>query len=262
MGNILEASFHPKCSYAWRSILQARDVIHRGAMWKVGDGSSIAIWGQRWLPNQPNGRFISPKIASTMTWVKDLFYPGTRIWDPRLLERTFVPWEAELIKNILVSKGWSEDLLIWLLTPNGHYSVRSAYHMLFEGESRQEPGSSSSENSHQVWKSIWKIRTPNKIRHFIWCVARDSMPIKRNLKARHLPVEETCELCGDSQESFMHSIWLCEHAQSVWKSELCFVQYYRKGFRMFFVLLEEVLRKGSRFHVAWFSAIVWSLWQR
>ena len=87
------------------------------------------------------------------------------------------------------------------------------------------------------------------------------MPIKQNLKARHLPVEETCELCGDSQESLMHSIWLCEHAQSVWKSELCFVQYYRKGFRIFFILL-EVLRKGSGFHVAWFSAIVWSLWQR
>lgn len=45
-------------------------------------------------------------------------------------------------------------------------------------------------------------------------------------------------------------------------SELCFVQYYRKGFRTFFDLLEEVLRKGSGFHVAWFSAIAWSLWQR
>ena len=56
-----------------------------------------------------------------------------------------MPWEAELIKNIPVSKGWSEDLLIWSLTPNGHYSVRSAYHMLSEGESRQEPSSSSSE---------------------------------------------------------------------------------------------------------------------
>ena len=148
MGNILEASVHPKCSYAWRSILPARDVIRRGAMWRVGDGSSIAIWGQRWLPDQPNGRVISPKLASTVTCVKDLFYPGTRIWDSGLLERTFVPWEAELIKNIPVSEGWTEDLLIWPLTPDGHYSVRSAYHMLSEDESRQEPGSSSSENSH------------------------------------------------------------------------------------------------------------------
>ena len=31
-GNILEAAVHPKCSYAWRSILQARGVIEKGAI--------------------------------------------------------------------------------------------------------------------------------------------------------------------------------------------------------------------------------------
>ena len=159
------------------------DVIHRGAIWRVGDGSSIAIWGQRWLPKHANGRVISPKLTSIVTYVKDFFYPGTRIWDLGLLERTFVPWEAELIKLIPVSEGWVEDLLIWPLTPDGNYSVRSAYHMLTAEESSQAPGLSSLENSHQVWKSIWKIRTPNKICHFIWRAARDSLPTKHNLKA-------------------------------------------------------------------------------
>ena len=40
-GNILDANFHPRCSYAWRSILQARNVINKGAVWRVGDGSTI-----------------------------------------------------------------------------------------------------------------------------------------------------------------------------------------------------------------------------
>ncbi|XP_075654998.1 uncharacterized protein LOC142625188 [Castanea sativa] len=111
-------------------------------------------------------------------------------------------------------------------------------------------------------KSIWKIRTLNKIRHFIWRATRDSLPTKQNLKARHLPVEETCALCGDFQETLMHSIWLCEQAQAVWKFEISFVPYYRNGFRSFFDLLEEVLRKGSGYHVALFSTIAWSLWQR
>ena len=38
-GNILEASVHPRCSYAWRSILQARGVIEKGAIWRVGNGN-------------------------------------------------------------------------------------------------------------------------------------------------------------------------------------------------------------------------------
>ena len=88
------------------------------------------------------------------------------------------------------------------------------------------------------------------------------MPTKLNLKARHLPVEDTCELCGDFQETTLHSLWLCEHSQAVWKSNISFAPYYRKCFRRFFDLLEEVLRKGSAYHVALFSTIAWCLWQR
>ncbi|XP_075633668.1 uncharacterized protein LOC142606158 [Castanea sativa] len=60
----------------------------------------------------------------------------------------------------------------------------------------------------------------------------------------------------------MHCLWLCEHAQAVWKSEISFAPYYRKGFRRLFDLLEEVLCKGSAYHVALFSTIAWSMWQR
>ena len=200
----------------------------------MGDGSKIDVWGHRWLPAQDHSKIISPRLNSSVIHVKDLFYPGTRIWDPGLLERTFFPWEAELIKVIPVSEGRVEDLLIWPSTPDGNYSVQSAYRMLIDEVSCQEPGTSAPEGFQQVWKGIWKIWTPNKICHFIWLAARDSLPTKLSLKARHLPVEDTCELCGDFQETTLHSLWLCEHAQAVWKSDINFVQYYRKGFRSFF----------------------------
>ena len=77
--------------------------------------------------------------------VKDMFYPGTRIWDSGLLERTFLPWEAEMIKVILVSEGQVVDLLTSPLTPDGNYSVRNAYHMLMDEVSSQELGTSFSE---------------------------------------------------------------------------------------------------------------------
>ena len=31
-------------SYAWKSILRGRDIIQRGAKWKVGGGEKINIW--------------------------------------------------------------------------------------------------------------------------------------------------------------------------------------------------------------------------
>ena len=130
--------------------------------------------------------------------VKDLFCPGTRIWDPGLLERNFLPWEAKMIKVIHVSEGLMEDQLTWPLTSNGNYSVRSAYRMLMDEVSSQEPSTSSSKEFQQVWKGIWKIWTPKRICHFIWYTT--------------LPVEDTCKLCGDFQETTLHSLWLYEYA--------------------------------------------------
>ena len=41
--SVLDAPIHPKCSYAWRSILQAREVIEKGAIWRVGSGQQIEV---------------------------------------------------------------------------------------------------------------------------------------------------------------------------------------------------------------------------
>lgn len=54
-GTILDAKDFASASYAWRSILKGRDLILKGALWRVGDGKQIKIWRDNWLPtrNQP-----------------------------------------------------------------------------------------------------------------------------------------------------------------------------------------------------------------
>ena len=71
--SILEAPIHPKCSYAWRSILQARDVINKGAIWRVGNGELTDVWKHQWLPNPACSKIVSPRASSPMTQVCDLF---------------------------------------------------------------------------------------------------------------------------------------------------------------------------------------------
>ena len=44
-GSILEADFNTRSSFAWRSILHAREVICKGARWRVGDGSYLLTYG-------------------------------------------------------------------------------------------------------------------------------------------------------------------------------------------------------------------------
>ena len=60
-GTIFNAGMLTNCSYAWRSILQAREVILKCAIWRVGDAASINIWEHRWLPNTASSKVLSPR---------------------------------------------------------------------------------------------------------------------------------------------------------------------------------------------------------
>ena len=49
-GSIRNALVHPKSSYTWKSIIHAREVVHKGAIWRIGNGKKIKFWDHQWLP--------------------------------------------------------------------------------------------------------------------------------------------------------------------------------------------------------------------
>ena len=51
--SILEARDSTCGSYAWKSIISARDIIRKGMVWRIGIGNSVRIKQDRWLPIQP-----------------------------------------------------------------------------------------------------------------------------------------------------------------------------------------------------------------
>ena len=157
---------------------------------------------------------------------------------------------------------WSEDILIWPHTTDGEYSVRSAYRVLVEEDGQGLPSSSSSGDSKKFWKKLWKIRVPNRIWHFLWRAVKDSLPMKQNLNARHVPVNVTCDRCDDHPNTILHCLWLCDEARSVWWSDLGFQFLHQKKFRSFYDLVEVLLNEGSSYRVALFATIAWGLWQR
>ena len=76
--SVLDALIHPKCSYVWRSILQAREVIEKCAIWRVGSGLQIEVWKHRWLPDPCYSKIINPGADSSVSRVCDLFCSNTR----------------------------------------------------------------------------------------------------------------------------------------------------------------------------------------
>ena len=51
--SILEAKDSNLGSYAWKSILSARDVIRKGMVWRIGNGRNVQIKEDKWLLGTP-----------------------------------------------------------------------------------------------------------------------------------------------------------------------------------------------------------------
>lgn len=58
--SILEAKVSTIGSYAWKSIISARDVIKKGIVWRIGNGSSVRIKEDKWLLVKNSSSIISP----------------------------------------------------------------------------------------------------------------------------------------------------------------------------------------------------------
>ena len=109
---VFKAKFFPNCSlmgvtnpnnssYAWKSIIKGREVIKRGASWRIGIGAAVDIWGSKWLPTRNNPRIISPVMSGLPSQkVSFLIDLAQLLWKEHILDNYFFELEAETIKRI------------------------------------------------------------------------------------------------------------------------------------------------------------------
>ena len=48
----------------------------------------------------------------------------------------------------------------------------------------------------RIWKSIWQMKTPQKIKHFSWKASWDILASKSSLAQQKIISDGTCDLCG------------------------------------------------------------------
>lgn len=139
MVKVFKAKYFPTCdfekasignnpSFAWRSIMAAQGVVWKGLRWQVGNGKSIKIWKDKWLPTPSSFKVSSPPVTlQEDTWVEVLIDANTGTWKQEVLNQVFLAHEAEIISGIALSSNMQDDKQIWAPTTTGLFSVRSAY---------------------------------------------------------------------------------------------------------------------------------------
>ena len=134
-GNLMGAKEKPEISYSWRSIVRGVQALKEGLIWRVGDGTQIDIWSDPWIPDGITRRPITPRGHTLLRRVSELIDPVSGDWDRALIRSVF--WEEDVARILCIPiKQGMEDLLAWHYDKKGVFSVKSAYHVLDDGRTR------------------------------------------------------------------------------------------------------------------------------
>ena len=106
------------------------------------------------------------------------------------------------------------------------------------------------------------LRTPNKVKHFIWRACNNSLPTLDNLFRRQIVSSDCCNICHAHPEDILHVVWGCIEVANMWK-ELSWAHLsgpYHPG--EFTNLFSSFLQVTEDYRVEIFSIAAWMLWTR
>lgn len=110
---------------------------------------------------------------------------------------------------------------MWLYNKSGVYTIRSGYHLarlVMRKESSAEP--SRGAGGQQLWRALWKIKVPSKLKVFGWRACHDILPTRVNLAKHKITLDNVCHCCKRVLENAVHAIWECGAAPDVWTGSL------------------------------------------
>ncbi|XP_050277977.1 uncharacterized protein LOC126719473 [Quercus robur] len=170
------------------------------------------------LPPLDHPRILSPQVKGFEDLkVFDLIDPEFKSWDENLLHGLFIPEEVSLIKSIPLCITSVEDKLVWPFTASGEYTVKFGYNFLAKlNLNTQASGQLVQDNG--IWKLVWGLRIPNKVKNFIWRSCRDTIPVKNNLKKRQILQDDSCDHYHQVSKMVLHAIWECPTLTPIWDS--------------------------------------------
>jgi len=172
--------FEGDCSYAdswlWKGISKSKDLLSKGMCFLVGDGTSIDIWKDPWVPFIPGFR-PTPFTPSGnrelgCNMVSDFIIKPTWIWDIVKLQRVFDQAIVDNITKIQITPNQTQDQLAWIHNSKGDFSVKSAYLT-----DQQVRFSSPRHHPKEVWKLIWNSHLHERYIILLWRLFWDILPI-------------------------------------------------------------------------------------
>ncbi|KAK8523371.1 hypothetical protein V6N12_047891 [Hibiscus sabdariffa] len=103
------------------------------------------------------------------------------------------------------------DRAMWRWTSRHNFELKSAYLHL--------PGSHWPPRQ-AIWKLIWKMAVPQRIRLFLWLASQHRLMTNATRHCRNLAPSPTCPLCRSPPETVLHTLRDCAEVRHLWSQVL------------------------------------------
>lgn len=69
----MEAKLGYNPSFVWRSLLDGRELLDTRLIWCIGNGKTVRIWQDPWIPKPPSHKILLPmRILDTQATISNL----------------------------------------------------------------------------------------------------------------------------------------------------------------------------------------------
>ncbi|XP_060969475.1 uncharacterized protein LOC115713156 [Cannabis sativa] len=110
-GNLFTAGLVDNPSFIWRSILEAKDLIHACAQRTIDNGKNVSILNDFWLPHDSNSYVVSRHPALVNKSVSCLFQVGTRAWDEDVVRGLTETIQHTLVECSVAKAAWHRSIV-------------------------------------------------------------------------------------------------------------------------------------------------------
>ncbi|CAA7053633.1 unnamed protein product [Microthlaspi erraticum] len=248
-------------SSTWRSVvLGIRDVLQPGHTWAMGDGRNMLFWTDKWLLGNAlrdvEGAVV-PEALLGLT-ASDLWIDGVG-WDltqiaPHVSENTKLELAAVVVNRV----SGKQDKMAWGGTPDGRFTVSSAYRFLVrDGTPRQDMS--------QFFRRVWRVTAPERVRVFMWLLGNHGIMTNQERFRWHISDTKICQVCKAGIESSLYILRDCPAMSGIW--ERIVPREKRQAFftmpllEWLFVNLSDSSQMESGIWSTLFSVSVWWAWK-
>lgn len=188
----------------------------QGCTWRRRNGRSVHNWNDHLLPEHHKLSWTNYAnfIGEVAIKVSDLIDSCLRWSNVNKVHTIFSHSIAIKISRIVILPIDQLGRFIWSKEKSVIFSMKSAYQLINEDMNQHVGESSNADCFKPLWKTLYKMNVPNKIKVMAWRACHKSLPTMQQPHHKRVTMENKCCFCNSKVEDAAHALVF---SQIVWE---------------------------------------------